>query len=62
VFVDKTIQLSEKLKTTKLPSFGPNPIENKNIALQAKNDLTPKAVSIAEKSMALVRERGMSTS
>ena len=62
VFVDKTKKLSAKLKTTKLPSFGPNPIEKKNIALQTKNDLTPKAVGIAEKSMALVRERGMSTS
>ena len=60
--IKKNKKLSAKLKTTKLPSFGPNPIEKKNIALQTKNDLTPKAVGIAEKSMALVRERGMSTS
>ena len=61
VFVEKTKKLSAKLTTVKLPSLGAKPVaQKKDMTLQTKDDITPKAIADAEKNMSSVRERGMS--
>ena len=61
VFVEKTKKLNVKLTKVKLTSLGEKPVtQKKNTTLHTKDDTTPKAITDAEKSMSLDRERGKS--